>query len=180
LCGERLIQLKYQAAQILTQEYSMSQQPTPEEVTLWQRRLASQANNRAWTLSEQQSRTLIEDEEMLQAAHAAMYFWNIVGNANNKAHASLLLAHVNATLKDPKSAANYLAKSYAVFTSETAQPWERALAHAVAANVASACGQAAEHAAHYHQAASQIAALPDAQDRAILEATLRVLPAPGR
>ena len=28
-----------------------------------------------------------EDEEMLNAAHAAMYFWSIVGNANNQAHA---------------------------------------------------------------------------------------------
>ena len=158
----------------------MSEKPTQEEVTLWQRRLASQANNRAWSLSEQASRNLAQDEEMLQAAHAATYFWNIVGNANNKAHASQLLAHVYATLKEPVPAANYLAKSFSVLTAETAQLWERALAHAVAANVASANGQTAEHAAHYQKASEQIAALPDAEERAILEATLRVLPVPIR
>lgn len=41
----------------------------PDESTIWQRRLASQANNRAWTLSESLSRTQDEDEEMLHAAH---------------------------------------------------------------------------------------------------------------
>ncbi|MBS1200558.1 MAG: hypothetical protein H6R27_1236, partial [Proteobacteria bacterium] len=35
---------------------------------------------------------------MLQAAHAAMYFWKVVGNGNNKAHAAQLLAHVYASL----------------------------------------------------------------------------------
>ncbi|RVT47482.1 hypothetical protein [Rubrivivax albus] len=156
----------------------MSEKPSPEDVALWQRRLASQANNRAWSLSEQQSRTSEEDEEMLQAAHAAMYFWNIVGNANNKAHAAQLLAHVYASLKLPNPAAHYLAKSQPILMAEAAEPWERALAHAVAANVASAAGQAAKHAEHYRFAVEQVAALPDAEERAILEATVRVLPVP--
>jgi len=50
----------------------MSETPSRNEAAIWQRRLASQANNRAWTLSESLSRTPEEDEEMLQAAHAAM------------------------------------------------------------------------------------------------------------
>ena len=157
----------------------MSEKPSAEEVALWQRRLASQANNRAWSLSEQASRTPEEDEEMLQAAHAAMYFWNIVGKPNNKAHAVQLLAHVCATLKQPIAAARYLAQSNAVFMADSAEPWERALAHAVAANVAWAGGETAEHLAHYHQAVERVAALPDPQEREILEATLQVLPAPS-
>ena len=43
--------------------------PTPEETAIWQKRLASQANNRAWTLADQSSRTPEEDEQLLQAAH---------------------------------------------------------------------------------------------------------------
>mgnify|MGYP001347608528 CR=1 FL=1 len=50
----------------------MSDKPTPEETAIWQRRLAGQANNRAWALAEALTRTAEEDEEMLQAAHAAM------------------------------------------------------------------------------------------------------------
>lgn len=156
----------------------MSDKPSAEEVALWQRRLASQANNRAWSLTEQPSRTSEEDEEMLQAAHAAMYLWNIVGNASNKAHAAQLLAHVYATLKLPNPASHYLAKSQPVLMAASAEAWERALAHAVAANVAAAKGHAGQHAEHYRQAAEQVAALPNPEDRSILEATLRVLPIP--
>ena len=79
----------------------MAEKPTPEDVALWQRRLASQANNRAWTLAEALSRSPEEDDEMLQAACAAMYFWRIVGNPGNQARAAQLLAHVYALLKLP-------------------------------------------------------------------------------
>jgi hypothetical protein len=156
----------------------MSEKPSQDEVALWQRRLASQANNRAWALTEQQSRTPDEAEEMLQAAHAAMYFWNIVGTENNKAHAAQLLAHVYATLKLPAPAAHYLAKSQPAFFADTAEPWEKALAHAVAANVAAANGQPDQHAEHYRLATDQVASLPDPEERSILEATVRVLPIP--
>ena len=115
---------------------------------------------------------------MLQAAHAAMYFWNIVGNANNKAHAAQLLAHVYATLKLPEPASRYLARSQPVLMSPSAEAWERALAHAVAANVAAAKGQARQHAEHYRKATEQVAAILDPEDRSILEATLRMLPVP--
>lgn len=156
----------------------MTDKPTPEETATWQRRLASQANNRAWSLAEQATRSADEDEEMLQAAHAAMYFWRIVGNEHNKAHAAQLLAHAYATLKLPNPASHYLAKSAPILLSDNVEPWERALAHAVAANVAAARGDAALHAEHHATAVAQVAALPDPEDRAILEATLRVLPAP--
>ena len=35
----------------------MTEKPSPEEVVRWQHRLAGQANNRAWSLSEQVSRS---------------------------------------------------------------------------------------------------------------------------
>ena len=156
----------------------MSDQPTPEDTARWQRRLASQANNRAWTLSESTSRTAEEDEDMLQAAHAAMYFWKIVGNTNNRAHAAQLLAHVYALLGLGHPARHYLAQSQPVFLDAPADAWEVAMAHAVAANVAAANQDHQAHSAHYRQAVSLIAALPDEEDRAILGATLKVVPMP--
>src|SRR4051794_1950499 len=77
----------------------MTDAPSSEEAAIWQRRLAAQANNRAWRLSESLVRSPEEDEEMLQAAHAAMYFWKMVGSAGNRAHAAQLLAHVYALLE---------------------------------------------------------------------------------
>jgi hypothetical protein len=152
--------------------------PNPEEQATWQRRLASQANNRAWRLSESVARSPEEDEEMLQAAHAAMYFWKIVGNPNNRAHAAQLLAHVYALLKLPHPASHYLAQATPTFLAAGAAPWEVALSHAVAANVAAASGDREAHQSHYSEAKRLIAALPDPEDRSILNATLQVVPQP--
>jgi hypothetical protein len=99
----------------------MDEKPTPEETARWQRRLASQANNRAWTLAEAESRTPEEDEDMLQAAHAAMHFWKIIGNDNNRAHAAQLVAHAYAQLGLPGPAAHYLAKAQPVFFADGAR-----------------------------------------------------------
>jgi hypothetical protein len=157
----------------------MADKPTPEDVALWQRRLASQANNRAWTLAEILHRSPEEDEEMLQAAHAAMYFWKIVGTPSNHAHAAQLLAHVYALLKFPGPAAQYLSKSLPHFTQHDCAPWEMAFAHAVAANVASAEGDAAAYAKHYLEAQAAAAHITDPETREMFAATLRVVPAPN-
>jgi hypothetical protein len=156
----------------------MADAPSPEEIALWQRRLAAQANNRAWRLSESLNRSPQEDEEMLQAAHASTYFWRIVGNANNRAHASQLLAHVYALLKLPNPAAHYFSQAEPFFLQQECEPWERACAFAVKANVAAAAGQADVHKSCYVEAERLIAALPDPEDREILYATLRVVPMP--
>lgn len=155
----------------------MGDKPSPDDVAVWQRRLASQANNRAWTLSESLSRTPEEDEEMLQAAHAAMYFWKIVGNSKNHAHAAQLVAHVYALLGLAGPAQRFQAKSQPVFLGEGAEPWELAMAHAVAANVAAASMDTQAQREHYEKALHLLDTLPDAE-RAVLSATLRVVRAP--
>lgn len=157
----------------------MADRPSPEEVALWQRRLAAQANNRAWRLSESTSRSPQEDEEMLHAAHASNYFWKIVGNANNHAHAAQLLAHVYALLKLPKPAKHYFAQAEPTFLEQECEPWEKACALAVKANIAAAAGDSALHESSYREAERLIAALPDPEDREILNATIRVVPKPG-
>lgn len=115
---------------------------------------------------------------MLQAAHAAMYFWKIVGNPSNHAHAAQLLAHVYALLKLPGPAAQYLSKSFPHFTKHDCAPWELAFAHAVAANVASAEGNAEAHAKHYSEARAFGTRITDPETRDMFTATLRVIPLP--
>lgn len=156
----------------------MTAGPTPEEIALWQKCLASQANNRAWTLAESLTRAPEEDEEMLQAAHAAMYFWKIVGNAGNRAHAAQLVAHVYALLRLPNPAKHYLQQSQPFFLDQACAPWEKAFAHAIAANVAAAAGEHEAHVRHYREARQVIASLLGEEDRNILDATMRVIPVP--
>jgi hypothetical protein len=156
----------------------MADKPTPEDLELWQRRFASRANNRAWTLAETVGRSPGEDDEMLQAANAAMYLWKSIGTPRNLAHAAQLLAHAYALLGLPQPAAHYHDKSWPYFMQNDCAPLELAFAHAIAANVASAAGNAEEHAKHYAQATVFGAQLENAQERETLAATMRVIPAP--
>ncbi|HEY7638646.1 MAG TPA: hypothetical protein VH814_02890 [Steroidobacteraceae bacterium] len=155
----------------------MSEQPSPDEAAIWQRRLASQANNRAWTLAESLTRTPEQDEEMLQAAHAAMYFWKIVGNPRNRAHAAQLVAHAYALLGQGGPAGHFQAQSQPVLLGAGAEAWEQAMAHAVAANVAAANNDTKAQREHYRNAVRLMDSLPEA-DRKVLNATLRVVPQP--
>jgi len=158
----------------------MSEQPTPEERAAWQRRLASQANNRAWTLAEASARTPEEDDELIEAANAAMFFWNLAGNASHRANAAQLLAHAYALRGFGDAARHYFAKCEAVVLGDDAAPWERAMAHAIAANVAAASGDADAHRSHYAQASRLVATLDSDDDRNVVDATLRVIPVPAK
>ena len=151
---------------------------TAEETARWQKRFASQANNRAWALAEQQSRTPDEDEEMLQAAHAAAHLWKGIGTARNGALASLLLAHAYALLKLPNPASRYLARSTAFYASESPEPWEAAFLHAIGANVAHAAGDAIAHRELYARAEVAIRDLANPEDRKILQSTFNVIAQP--
>jgi len=153
-------------------------QPSAEDIAAWQRRLAAQANNRAWELAESRLRTPEEDEDMLQAAHAAMYFWKRVGDASHRAHAAQLVAHVYALLRLPNPARHYLAQSQPCFLQQPCAAWEQALAHAVAAHVAAVAGEPTAHLQHYREAERLLATLDNAEERDMLNATLRVIPAP--
>ena len=114
----------------------MSETPSTDEIVQWQRRLASQANNRAWTLAEQVTRTAEEDEELLRSAQVAMYLWNLVGNANQRAHATLLVAHAKALVGVGDSAPNLYVRARTALQNNDSPVWERALLAAVGANVA--------------------------------------------
>ena len=150
--------------------------PSPEETAAWQKRLAAQANNRAWRLSESRSRSPAESEEMLHAAHAAMHLWSIVGTENHRAHAALLLAHVHALLGNADPATKYLAACAPHLSSPQRDAWEVAIFHSVAAGVAAADQDDGAHRRHYAKARQLIDALPDREDRDILQATLAVVP----
>jgi len=154
------------------------ERPTPEQIAIWRRRLASQANNRAWDLAESARRNDDENDEMLSAAHAAAFFWNMVGSERNRAHAELLLAHVYGLLGSGDEATRHLAKARPYFATQVLEPSETAISHVVEANVAAARGDTESHNTHYAAAARAIDALPDAENRKLLGATLSVIPAP--
>ncbi len=146
----------------------------PEELAKWNRWFAIEANNRAWRLSESTLRTQAEDEEMLHCAHAAALHWSKVGTELHNARATMLLAHVHALLGLP-TALPYARRSFDYVESHDSPPWEVAFAHAVMANAAAAAGNRELHAKHYAAARERGAAIPEPEERAIFDATFRVV-----
>ena len=156
----------------------MRDEVSPDELAKWTRRFAIECNNRAWQLAEALSRTEAEDAEMLHAAHAAALHWGKVGTELHNARATMLLAHVHALLGDGRAAMPYARRSFDFVMSRDSPSWEIAFAHAVLANAASAAGERALHVKHHELAGTLGMALSNEEERAIFEATYRVVPQP--
>jgi len=149
-----------------------------DESATWRRRFASSANNRAWTLSEQLKRTPLEDQEMLDAAHAAAHLWREVGTEHHAALASLLLGQVHALLGNASLSEPYAVGAHQYFLCRDSDPWELALSHVVMASAACCSGKSLQHREYYRWAVDLIDALNDPEEKSILMASLSVVPLP--
>ena len=89
----------------------MSNNLSEEEITRSHCWHAVECNNLAWDFADQPSRTDLQNEEMLNAAHASAFHWAKVGTALNQARARMLLAHVHSTLGDGRTAMKYTGKA---------------------------------------------------------------------
>ncbi|MBS0321315.1 MAG: hypothetical protein JSR18_12290 [Proteobacteria bacterium] len=154
-------------------------QPTlsPDDLALARRKLAAQANNRAWALVEQ-PRGAAENREMLDAAHASAWLWRDIGDELNAARATMLVAHVHALLGLKDSAWANAETMHRFFTQRDTADWEIAFTHAIHAHAAAVAGRAAEHAASYAQAERAIAAIADDEERQIVKVTFAQVPTP--
>jgi len=147
----------------------------PEELVKWNRWFAIETNNRAWRLAESTMRTGPEDAEMLNSAHAAALHWSKAGTELHNARATMLLGHVHA-LVGLATALPYARSAFDYVQSHDSAPWEVAFAHAVLANAAAAAGNRELHAKHYEAAREIGARIAEAEERAIFDATFRVVP----
>ena len=153
--------------------------PSPEDLATWHRYFGIEANNRAWQLTEQPTRTEAENAEMLATAHSAAWHWAAVGTPHNTALGQMLLGQVHALLGQGGLALQFARASHAFVMTNESQPWETAFAHAILAHAAAAAGDRATHVAHYLEAKALGEALPEQQDREIFDATFRRIPAPA-
>jgi len=164
--------------QLIRPDFPMNPSDNPQEHIAWYRRIASTANNRAWTLSEQLVRTDEENQEMLHAAHAAAHLWQQIGTPDHIALSNLLLGQVHAMLGQAAYAMRYASQAHQFFTSRNSHAWELALAHAVMAHAGYCNADELLHLSNYQSAQEWAAQLTDPQDKEIVVATLRVVPIP--
>jgi hypothetical protein len=144
----------------------------------WHRLFASTANNRAWQLAELRS-SEVDLRELLNAAHAAAWHWQVVGNELNRMRAVMLLAQAHAMAGLGTSALAYAEEMRAYFLAMPSTPdWELAFVHTVHAHAASVAGSPERHAASYLQATRALEAIVNEKERSIVERVYRHVPAP--
>lgn len=157
----------------------MSDRPTAEELQQRHRWCAVEANNRAWALSEQPELSVAEQDELLDAAHAAADHWKKVGTPTQVAHANVLLGRAHARLGHGALAMRFATAAFEALASLESAPWEMAFAHAILANAGAASKDSRVHAEHYAQAKVLGEGLADPQDRKVFQATFDRIPVPG-
>jgi hypothetical protein len=155
------------------------QVPSTEEATAWHRRFAAAANNRAWDLSEQQTRDAAEDQEMLDAAHASAWHWQKIGTEINRMRAIMLLAEVHALLGLGQSALAYAEEMRTYFLGVQSPDSEVAFVHAIHAHAASAAGDAEKHRTSYALAVAAFEAVSDEKERGLVAGMFSHVPKPG-
>ena len=113
---------------------------SPEEIARSHQWHAIECNNLAWKLSDQAERAPLQNEEMLNAAHASAFHWAKVGTELNQARAKMLLGHVYAALGDGPTAQLYAQQSHDYLVAHDPPDWEIAFANAIIAHAALAAG----------------------------------------
>lgn len=156
----------------------MSERPSSDDISQWQKRFAVACNNRAWALVEQPDRTPSEVHEMLHAAHAAAWHWARVGTALNEARANMLLGMAHALAGEGSLGLRYAMLAFNYFNEHEAPDWEQAFAHATLAAAATRAGKADLHAEHYAEAERLGGAIADEQDRDVFMRSFTQIPRP--
>lgn len=153
--------------------------PTPPDstdVSAWHKYFGAASNDQAWTLAEKPTLWPEEIEALLNHAHSAAMHWRAIGTPVNQNRARLLLALAHCRAGH-SATAKRLATIVRTFIAMNDTPhWEQALAAAISAYAAAISGDAGAYASHYANAAALIAALPEPEERAIVSATLAVVP----
>ena len=151
--------------------------PEKPEPGLWHRYFAIECNNRAWDLTTA-SRNAHDDDEMLNAAHASAFHWQIAGNELNHMRATMLLAEVHALRGLGRTALAYATAMRDYFLNRSTPDWEIAFTHTIHAHAAYAAGERDLHRASYASAVEAIAAIANPKEREIVEQTFAHVPRP--
>jgi hypothetical protein len=155
----------------------MAGNPSEDDLKRWHKYFAIECNNRAWELTTQ-SRSVDEDREMLDAAHASLLHWSKIGNELNRMRGKMLLAEVHSLLGFGELAYSYAKEMHDYFISNETPDWEIAFAHAIYAHAAQISGDTAAHKAVYEQAVRAIECIADDEDREIVQKTFNEVPSP--
>ena len=132
------------------------------------RALAVDLFNHVWTLLETPDRTPLQDDEMLQAAHASRYHWGEVGEPVNLARGEWQCSRVYAVLGRAEPAMWHARRCLALCEEQGIGDFDIAFAWEAIARAASVAGDHAEADAALARARSLATAIAEDEDRELL------------
>jgi len=160
-----------------TEESVMSDTVTSSELDpATQRALAVSLFNRVWELLEKADRTAVDDQEMVNAAHASRYHWTSIGTPKQLAIGDWQIARVYSTLGRAEPAVVHSRLSLDNATLVTDEPWLLASAYEGLSRAYATAGDRAAAREWKDKAVAQLELVTDPDDREIVEQDVASLP----
>lgn len=124
----------------------------PDADQAYQKQIASQCNNAAWTLVETAQLGPAQLVELTTLAASARYHWHQIGTRSQIAHADLLYGWAMARAGAGAVASHAAKAALDYFLATKGADWELAFAHAATAAACHASQDTEGYAHHYQQA----------------------------
>jgi DNA-binding transcriptional MerR regulator len=142
-----------------------------------QRALAVSLFNRVWELLEKADRTAVDEQEVVNAAHASRYHWTSIGTPKHLAIGDWQIARVYSTLGRAEPAVVHARLSLDNAKLVTDEPWLLASAYEGLSRAYATAGDRAAAAEWKDKAVAQLELVTDPDDREIVEQDIASLPA---
>jgi len=136
--------------------------------------MAADLFNRAWDLLEAE-RSPEQDRELLATALASWLHWRRVGTPTNRSVADWQVARVYAVLGDPLQAEAHARASLQTAEEHALGPFYVGYACEALARAAAVAGNDGERDRWLDRARQEAAAVPEAEERSLLEADLKTI-----
>lgn len=138
------------------------------------RYFAQACNQRVWTLAEQASRTPDENAEMIDAAHASLHHWRVVGTGLNHQRGEWLISHVYALLENGDGALRHATRCLELTNAhkDALEDFDIAYAYLGMARAHAIFGNRADAQSYLTRAEEAGNAIADAEDRTIFTSDL--------
>ncbi|HEX5018471.1 MAG TPA: MerR family transcriptional regulator [Actinomycetes bacterium] len=141
-----------------------------------QKALAASLFNRVWELLEQTDRTAVDDDEMVNAAHASRFLWTAIGDDQNFAIGDWQIGRVYSVLGRAEPAVFHARRCLDHATKVDGQPWLLASAYEGLARAYAVAGDRAAALEWKAKAEARLKEVDDAEDREIVERDIATLP----
>jgi hypothetical protein len=139
------------------------------------RRLGVDLFNHTWSLLDKADRTRLEDDEMLNAAHASAYHWSRIGKPENFARSEWQLSRVYAVLGRGEAALYHAQRCLDHCLENGIGDWDLAFAYEAHARAHKVAGNSEEYRQNLELAREAGAKIADEDDRELLERDLAEL-----